>query len=70
MLGLDDILEGGAADRARLIEGRPGSGKTTPAPQFPLDGALKGARCLSLPGHHTARPGAQFLLLQRHELLA
>ncbi|MEH3144141.1 MAG: AAA family ATPase [Methylobacterium frigidaeris] len=45
--GLDYILEGGyAAHRAHLIEGRPGSGKTTLALQFLLDGARLGERCL------------------------
>ncbi|WP_298957080.1 ATPase domain-containing protein [uncultured Methylobacterium sp.] len=45
--GLDYILEGGyAAHRAHLVEGRPGSGKTTLALQFLLDGAKLGERCL------------------------
>ncbi|SEP22434.1 circadian clock protein KaiC [Methylobacterium sp. ap11] len=45
--GLDSILEGGyAANRAHLIEGRPGSGKTTQALQFLIDGARLGERCL------------------------
>ncbi|PIK68951.1 ATPase domain-containing protein [Methylobacterium frigidaeris] len=45
--GLDSILEGGfAANRAHLVEGRPGSGKTTLALQFLLDGARLGERCL------------------------
>ncbi|WP_407522995.1 ATPase domain-containing protein [Methylobacterium oryzisoli] len=45
--GLDYILSGGyAANRAHLIEGRPGSGKTTLALQFLLDGARLGERCL------------------------
>ncbi len=45
--GLDYILGGGyAANRAHLIEGRPGSGKTTLALQFLLDGARAGERCL------------------------
>ncbi|SFU92421.1 circadian clock protein KaiC [Methylobacterium sp. 174MFSha1.1] len=46
-LGLDTILGGGfAANRAHLVEGRPGSGKTTLALQFLRDGARLGERCL------------------------
>jgi circadian clock protein KaiC len=45
--GLDDILGGGLdADRVYLIEGRPGTGKTTLALQFLLEGARQGERCL------------------------
>ncbi len=45
--GLDDILAGGyASNRAHLIEGRPGSGKTTLGLQFLLDGLRHGERCL------------------------
>lgn len=45
--GLDDILAGGyAANRAHLIEGRPGSGKTTLGLQFLLAGARLGETCL------------------------
>jgi circadian clock protein KaiC len=45
--GLDDILGGGFdADRVYLIEGRPGTGKTTLALQFLLDGVHQGDRCL------------------------
>ncbi|MHB2208062.1 ATPase domain-containing protein [Methylobacterium sp. CM6257] len=45
--GLDYILEGGyALNRAHLVEGRPGSGKTTLAMQFLLDGIARGERCL------------------------
>lgn len=41
--GLDQILHGGyAANRAHLIEGRPGSGKTTLGLQFLLDGLKHG----------------------------
>lgn len=45
--GLDDILAGGF-DRARtfLLEGSPGTGKTTVALQFLLAGAALGERCL------------------------
>ena len=46
-VGLDDILEGGFdADRVYLIEGRPGTGKTTLALQFLLEGVRRGERCL------------------------
>src|SRR3978361_410879 len=45
--GLDYILEGGyATNRSHLVEGRPGSGKTTLAMQFLLDGVARGERCL------------------------
>src|SRR3954454_11949879 len=45
--GLDEILMGGySAHRAHLIEGRPGSGKTTLGLQFLLDGMARGERCL------------------------
>ncbi|MBP2493886.1 circadian clock protein KaiC [Methylobacterium sp. PvP062] len=45
--GLDHILAGGyASQRSHLIEGRPGSGKTTLAMQFLLDGVRRGERCL------------------------
>ncbi|MGC5779557.1 ATPase domain-containing protein [Methylobacterium sp. NFXW15] len=41
--GLDHILDGGyAAQRSHLIEGRPGSGKTTLAMQFLLEGVRRG----------------------------
>ncbi len=47
LVGLDHILDGGyAARRSHLIEGRPGSGKTTLAMQFLLDGAKRGEGCL------------------------
>ena len=45
--GLDAILTGGyASNRAHLIEGRPGCGKTTLGLQFLLDGVRSGERCL------------------------
>jgi circadian clock protein KaiC len=45
--GLDDILgRGFDADRVYLIEGRPGTGKTTLALQFLLEGVRRGERCL------------------------
>jgi circadian clock protein KaiC len=41
--GLDDILRGGLTpDRLYLVEGNPGSGKTTLALQFLLDGVRRG----------------------------
>jgi circadian clock protein KaiC len=44
---LDDIMHGGfTADRLYLIEGYPGTGKTTLAMQFLLDGVAKGERVL------------------------
>src|SRR3954470_16951881 len=45
--GLDDILGGGLdADRMYLLEGRPGTGKTTLALQFLLEGKRRGEGCL------------------------
>ncbi|MCS6626938.1 circadian clock protein KaiC [Roseibacterium beibuensis] len=45
--GLDDILAGGLErDRLYLLEGAPGTGKTTAAMSFLMDGAAKGEACL------------------------
>jgi circadian clock protein KaiC len=45
--GLDDILGGGVdSDRLYLYEGRPGTGKTTIALQFLLEGVRQGERVL------------------------
>jgi KaiC/GvpD/RAD55 family RecA-like ATPase len=45
--GLDEVLHGGLPpDRLYLIDGNPGSGKTTLALQFLLDGVRKGEKCL------------------------
>jgi circadian clock protein KaiC len=47
--GLDDILSGGLArNRVYLLEGAPGSGKTTLALQFLLEGASGGERGLHI----------------------
>ena len=51
--GLDDILAGGLArDRVYLLEGSPGTGKTTIALQFLLEGAAPGENG---PLHHPVR---------------
>ena len=45
--GLDDILAGGLTRRRLyLVEGVPGSGKTTLAMQYLMDGAAKGESVL------------------------
>lgn len=45
--GLDDILNGGLVrDRVYLLEGSPGTGKTTVALQFLMEGARRGETCL------------------------
>jgi circadian clock protein KaiC len=45
--GFDGILDGGyASNRVHLIEGQPGTGKTTLALQFLMQGAAAGERCL------------------------
>ncbi len=45
--GLDDILGGGLpAGHLYLVEGDPGTGKTTLALQFLLDGIARGERCM------------------------
>src|SRR4029453_19138624 len=45
--GLDDILHGGLiAERLYLVDGNPGSGKTTFALQFLMAGATQGEKCL------------------------
>lgn len=45
--GLDHVLRGGfARSRSHLIEGRPGSGKTTIGLQFLIEGRRRGESCL------------------------
>src|SRR4051794_34829573 len=54
--GLDDILGGGFdAERLYLCEGRPGTGKTTLALQFLLQGARLGERTLYISLSETER---------------
>ena len=54
--GLDDILGGGLdGERMYLIEGRPGSGKTTIAMQFLLEGRNSGERVLYITMSETER---------------
>ena len=47
VVGLDEVLHGGLIpERLYLIDGNPGSGKTTFALQFLLDGVRNGEKCL------------------------
>lgn len=53
--GLDEILGGGLpAERVHLLEGDPGTGKTTLALQFLLDGVARGEKCLYVTLSETA----------------
>lgn len=53
--GLDDVLEGGLnPNRIYLLEGDPGTGKTTIALQFMLEGARRGEKCLYITLSETA----------------
>ncbi len=63
--GLDDILAGGLdPDRMYLYEGRPGTGKTTLAMEFLLEGARRGERVLYITLSETVRELA--LVARRH----
>src|SRR5262245_5004833 len=45
--GFDEVLHGGLVpERLYLIDGNPGSGKTTLALQFLLEGVRQGEKCL------------------------
>lgn len=64
--GLDDILGGGFdSNRMYLYEGRPGTGKTTIALQFLLEGVRHGERVLYITLSETKRELA--LVAKRHE---
>src|SRR5688500_18073241 len=53
--GLDEVLRGGIVpNRLYLVEGDPGSGKTTLALQFLLDGVKRGETCLYVTLSETA----------------
>lgn len=55
VVGLDDILGGGlTADRLYLLEGSPGSGKTTMALHFLREGAARGEKVLYITLSETA----------------
>lgn len=57
--GLDAVVRGGLArEHLYLVEGTPGSGKTTLALQFLLEGVRSGERCLYITLSRTARDGS------------
>ncbi len=54
--GLDDILSGGfSRGHVFLVEGAPGTGKTTIALQFLMEGAQAGEKCLYITLSETER---------------
>ncbi len=54
--GLDDILSGGfSRGHVFLVEGAPGTGKTTIARQFLMEGAQAGEKCLYVTLSETER---------------
>src|SRR6202030_379049 len=54
--GLDDILSGGfSREHVFLVEGAPGTGKTTIALQFLMEGARAGEKCLYITLSETER---------------
>src|SRR5437879_11782620 len=54
--GLDDILSGGfSREHVFLVEGAPGTGKTTVALQFLMEGARSGEKCLYITLSETER---------------
>lgn len=54
--GLDQLLQGGLpAERLHLLEGDPGTGKTTMALQFLMEGRARGETCLYVTLSETAR---------------
>jgi circadian clock protein KaiC len=56
ILGLDDILSGGfSREHVFLVEGAPGTGKTTIALQFLMEGARAGEKCLYITLSETER---------------
>src|SRR5581483_3213789 len=58
--GLDEILQGGLLpERLYLIDGNPGSGKTTLGLQFLLEGKNAGEKCLYVTLSETAEELAQ-----------
>ena len=63
--GLDDVLGGGlVANRLYLLEGAPGSGKTTLALQFLLEGVARGESCLYVTLSETSEE--MWLVAQSH----
>src|SRR3954452_7766927 len=60
--GLDDLLAGGyPSNRVHLVEGKPGSGKTTLGPQFLLEGLSKGEHGLYITLRRASASSARLL---------